>query len=127
MLFESRVGTHTIPFDVPAGLGGKDRAPTPTEYFVASLGACIGVYVADYCERAAIAATGMRVEISYEKAQNPSRMANFKARIIFPNGNGIDAKRERAILRVAEHCLIHQTLVTFDAIMLEIAAAAVPA
>ena len=38
MLFESKLGTHSIIIDVPAGMGGTDRGPTPPELFIASLG-----------------------------------------------------------------------------------------
>ena len=46
MLFESKLGAHSVIIDVPAGMGGKDRGPTPPEIFIASLGSCVGAFVA---------------------------------------------------------------------------------
>ncbi len=51
MLFETQLGRHAILIDVPSSMGGSDRAPTPPEFFVASLGSCIAAFVAQYCER----------------------------------------------------------------------------
>ena len=36
MLFESKLGNHSVIIDVPAGMGGQDRGPTPPELFIAS-------------------------------------------------------------------------------------------
>lgn len=52
MEFETVLGSHRLVIDAPASMGGKDRGPTPPELFVASLGSCVGAFVASYCGRA---------------------------------------------------------------------------
>ncbi|MGD2165112.1 MAG: OsmC family protein [Anaerolineae bacterium] len=106
-LFQTQLGDHVIHTD-PSGI----EAPSPPEVLVASLGACVGILVSDYCERVGIDTEGLTVDVEYGKASNPYRLANFEVTINLPKGdvNG----RERAILRVAEHCPVHQTMRTLE-------------
>lgn len=50
--FEARARHHAVRIDLPKESGGDDYAMTPPEYFIASLGSCIGVYVARYLQNA---------------------------------------------------------------------------
>jgi uncharacterized OsmC-like protein len=118
MLFESKLGNHSLLIDVPASMGGKDRSPTPPELFVASLGSCVGAFVAHYCQRTGIDATDMTVDVTFDKLENPTRLANLKVRIDLPQGECAD--RQAAIHRVAEHCPVHETITTMQAIEIEI-------
>lgn len=106
-LFQTELGDHIVITD-PSGR----EAPSPPEILVASLGACVGILVRDYCERSGIDATGLTVDVEYGKASNPYRLADFKVDINLPNGrvNG----RSGAIIRVAEHCPVHQTMCTLE-------------
>ena len=85
---------------------------------MSSLGGCIGVYVARYCEEHGIDTEGMTVEIGYDRATNPSRMVDFKATVRLPNGDC--GKRIRAVERVAAHCTVHETINAMDGIGIEI-------
>lgn len=118
MLFESKMGNHTLTIDVPASMGGTDRGPTPPELFIASLGSCIAAFVADYAKRANLDATDMSVDLSFEKAEDPLRLVNLKATVRMPNA--ACGPRESAIRRVAEHCPVHQTISTLEGIEIEI-------
>ncbi len=118
MLFESKIGKHSVLIDVPAGMGGSDRGPIPPELFVASLGSCIGAFVAQYCEKNGIDDTGMRVDVTFDKADDPTRLVNLKATVMLPSG---DCKaRIKAIERVAEHCPVHATIRTMEGLEIEI-------
>lgn len=118
MLFESRLGDHSIVVDVPPSMGGKDRGPTPPELFVASLGSCVGAFVAQYCGRSGVDAQDMTVDVTFDKADNPTRLINLKVHVDLPHGECAD--RERAIRRVAEHCPVHETIVTLEGIEIDI-------
>jgi len=111
--FETELGDHVLVTDVRNNMG-----PKPPEIFVASLGACVGVLVADYCERVGIDAEGLAVDVDYEWASDPSRISDIKVTIDLPNAelNG----RARAIKRVAEHCPVHQTICTLDGAAIEV-------
>lgn len=118
MLFESQLGNHTLRIDVPAAMGGSDRAPTPPELFVASLGSCVAAFAASYCERSGIDATDMSVDVMFEKAANSTRLTNLRVVINLPHGHC--AAREEALRKVAEHCPVHETILTLEELEFEI-------
>lgn len=118
MLFATQMGNHTIEIDVPASMGGSDRGPTPPELFIASLGSCIGAFAANYCQKAGIDTTDMTVDLSFEKVQDPVRLADLKATVHLPYGDC--ERRQKAILRVAEHCPVHETISALEGIEIEL-------
>ena len=108
MKFETQIGNHKLIIDVPPEMDGKDRGPTPPQLFVASLSSCIAIFATSYCNNAGIDAVGLSVSLSFDKLKDPSRLANFKARIKIPNGDV--GKREKAVIHAASHCPIHETI-----------------
>lgn len=112
MLFESQVGNHRVLIDVPSTMGGTDRGPTPPEFFVASLGSCVAALVANYCDKVEINTKDLSVDVSYDKADDPTRLTNINVQINLPHGD--ISGRERAILRVAERCPVHETISNMD-------------
>ena len=118
MLFESQIGKHTVTIDVPDSMGGSDRGPIPPQIFVASLGSCVGAFVAQYCENNGIDDTDMTVDVTFDKAEDPTRLVNLKATVNLPHGEC--AKRVKAITRVAEHCPVHATIKTMEALEIQI-------
>lgn len=106
-LFETQLGDHTLTTD-PDGVAG----PSPPEVLVASLGACVGILVANYCKRSGISTEDLLVDVEYSKASNPYRLAEFRVDISLPHAD-VDS-RLGAITRVAEHCPVHQTMCTLE-------------
>lgn len=118
MLFESQLGNYKLLIDVPASMGGADRGPTPPELFVASLGSCVAAFAAQYCDRAGIDASDMTVTVSFDKSENPTRLTNLRVTINLPHG--VCGEREAALLRVVEHCPVHETIATLGEVQFEI-------
>lgn len=118
MLFESKVGNHTVMTDVPPDMGGADRAPTPPQYFVVSLGSCVAAFVATYCQQAGIDARELSVDVSFDKAENPTRLVNLKITVKLPHADC--QARKQALLRVAQHCPVHETIDTLEGVAIEI-------
>jgi uncharacterized OsmC-like protein len=118
MLFETQLGKHNVVIDVPPSMGGADRGPTPPEFFVASLGSCVAALVANYCNHADIDTTDLSVDVTFDKADDPTRLANVQVLIHLPHGdvNG----REKAILRVAERCPVHETICSLDSVQISL-------
>jgi len=110
MVFETEVGNYRIFNDVPStpDWGGRGRHPTPPDYFVASLSSCIAAFVQQYCAQSGIDATGMYVEVHYEKAADPAHLNELLVDVHLPNADV--GKRAEAIKRVSGHCTIHQTI-----------------
>ncbi len=124
MLFETQVGNQSIRIDVPVGMGGKNRAPTPPEYFFASLGSCVAAFVASYCNNTDIDPTQLRVDVHYDKLTDPIRFTNIRLDVHLPNATC--ARRAEAIKRVAAHCPVHETIQTLEGIEINIIDKATP-
>ncbi|MBN2554798.1 MAG: OsmC family protein [Anaerolineales bacterium] len=118
MEFETKLGNHTITIDVPEGMGGKDRGPTPPEYFVAALGSCVAAFAASYCNKAGLDCSDLSVDASFDKVSNPTRLTNFKLKLNLPH-DGCEG-REEAILRAASHCPVHQSIEGFEGLEIEL-------
>lgn len=118
MRFTAETRGHQVTVDLPEAKGGTDQGMTPPELLAASLGTCIGVYVASYCESVGIDITGMTIDVASEMAQAPARIGQFHAAVTIPGG--IPEDRMKAVHRVAENCLIHQTLCNEPEMTIEI-------
>lgn len=94
--------------DQPLENGGTDEGMTPPEAFIASIGSCMGVYVLNYCRNANINPTDMILSIEWDKAKSPARISKINVEIKIPKSKM--KERSEAILKVANHCLVHQTL-----------------
>jgi uncharacterized OsmC-like protein len=118
MLFATEVGGQRIMTDVTPPMGGKGRAPTPPDLFVVSLGACVAAFVARYCEQQGIDTRDLRVETAFEKNEQPAFLTNFKVDVHLPQADCGD--RMAAVNRVADHCIIEETLQHFQNVQFQI-------
>ena len=98
---------HEVYTDQPVADGGEDSAPTPTELFVASLGACIAFYAERYLRRHGVPAYGLEVRCEYGWAEHPHRVGDIDISVDAP---GLPPERHEAFQRVIEHCTIHNPL-----------------
>jgi putative redox protein len=107
--FTVRVRGHTLTVDQPLASAGEDAGPTPTELFVAGLAACVGFYAERFLHRHAIATEGLRVECDFTMSQDrPARVSGIDLQVFTPAR--FPASRREALLRVVEHCTVHNSL-----------------
>lgn len=106
--FEVRCRGHSLTSDQPLEEGGEDAGMTPVELFSSSLGCCIGVYAKLFCKRQKIPLEGMKIDLEWRMAQNPSRVSEFKASIRL--GEDIDPDLAEGLLRMVKHCTVHNTI-----------------
>lgn len=106
--FAVGVRDHVITVDQPVDEGGADTAPTPTELFVASLASCVAFYARRYLARHAFAAEGLEVTADYTLTSRPARVGEIRLDVVVPDG--VPADRHEALLAVASHCTVHNTL-----------------
>lgn len=118
MLFETEMGSHRLTIDVPPDMGGGNRGPTPPELLIASLGSCVGAFVANYCAKSGVDATDLRVDVDFDKADNPTRLVNVSVTVYLPHAEC--KNRRQAMQRVAEHCPVHETIVTMGDVEMRI-------
>ena len=108
--FDINVRGHVVRVDQPVKDGGDDTAPTPTELFIASLASCVAFYARRFLARHDLPTDGLAVEATFEMGSKPARVAGIEVRIIVPEG--VPAERLGALLAVATHCTVHNTLTT---------------
>jgi putative redox protein len=123
--FAIEVRGHRIVVDQPVTDGGEDTGPTPTELFVAALASCVGFYVRRFLTRHDLPTEGLAVEASFAMADRPARVASIRVHLQVPAG--VPAHRLPALLAVAEHCTVHNSLEDPPRVMIELAAPAAAA
>jgi len=108
--FDINVRGHVIRTDQPASDGGEDTGPTPTELFIASLAGCVAFYARRYLDRHDLPTDGLAVEADFRMGSRPARVARIEVRLTIPAG--VPAERREALLAVASHCTVHNSLMT---------------
>jgi putative redox protein len=108
--FTVQARQHLVLSDQPRSDGGSDTGMTPPELFLASLGTCVGYYVAHYFDTRMLKCAGFEVHVQGEILSNPGRIGNIAIEIHVP----VDLKPERleVLLRTVTHCTIYNTLTT---------------
>ena len=100
---------HSVLVDQPVRDGGQDAAATPTELLVASLASCVAFYAGRYLLRHGLERAGLAVTADFAMAEDrPARVRDVRLRISVPGG--IPPQRRDALIAVASHCTVHNTL-----------------
>ena len=108
--FSIGIRHHTITVDQPVDNGGTDRAPTPTELFVASLASCVAFYVRRWLARHGLDAEGLRVTADYTMATDrPARVGAVDLHVDLPP-HDLEPAALAALHAVASHCTVHNSL-----------------
>ncbi len=106
--FEAEARGHRVVCDQPLDNGGADAGMSPPEFLLVSLGTCAAFYAAQYLKTRSLASEGLQVKVHADKVPGPARLGTFRIEIVVP---GLDDERHRqGILRAAQTCLIHNTL-----------------
>ena len=120
--FELAVRHHRLHTDQAIEDGGGDTAPTPVELFISSLAACAAVYARGYLVRHDLPTDGLCVEADFSMASRPTRVGTISIRIEVPIG--VPADKWGAMLAVARHCTIHNTLEVPPTVTIDLVSAA---
>lgn len=106
--FDVRVRRHSVTSDMSPGDGGQDAGFAPVELLAGSLGACIAMMVQCYCDAHGYTDGDVSVNLTLELADHPKRVSAIVVDVELPAG--VPEDRRDAVRRVAEQCVIHQTL-----------------
>jgi len=112
--FEIAVRGHHVLVDQPVEAHGEDLAPTPTELFVVSLASCVAFYARRYLRRHDLPEDGLAVDVSWSMGSSPARVDAIDLEILLPEG--FPESRRDALLAVASHCTVHNSITTPPAI-----------
>ena len=119
MRFLVNARNHSIVVDLAPEKGGEDLGMNPPEVFAASLGTCVGVYVAKYLENAGLDPMGLKISVSWQLSDDKTKISFIN--LVLSGLRSDIEKRKNAILEVARHCLIHNTIIGHPDITISLA------
>ena len=108
----AEINSRIIATDQPVQAGGEGSAPSPFDYFLASLGTCAGIYVLSFCRHREIATEGLALTQRMEfatAADGKSRLAKVAIEIELPPG--FPEKYRSAIVKAAGLCSVKKAIV----------------
>ena len=106
--FRVTVRGHVFETDMSLADHGNDAAPSPSELLVGALGACMGMLVNRYCVNHEYPAEGIGLDVTFQLADKPKRIAAITADLTLPEGFPED--RREAVQRAVHYCVVHNTL-----------------
>lgn len=102
---DARFGSYTVKTDQPPMGGGTGSAPTPFAVFLASVGACAGIYVLGFCNQRGLSTDGIRiVQRMFSDPANYGMLNKIQLEIQVPAT--FPEKYRDALVRSAEQCAI---------------------
>jgi putative redox protein len=104
---DAQIGRHTIHTDQPISNGGQDAAPSPFDVFLASMGACSGIFVQGFCAKRGIPYEDIRiVERPEYDADGTLHAVDFDIELPpeFPE------KYREALVRAVEQCSVKRAI-----------------
>jgi len=107
----AEINGRIIPSDQPVEAGGEGSAPSPFEYFLASLGTCAGVYVLSFCQQRQIATEGLALTQQMEfsdSGDGKKKLSRVAIEIDLPRG--FPEKYRNAVVKAAGLCSVKKVL-----------------
>ena len=102
---DAHFGSHTVKTDQPPMGGGTGSAPTPFAVFLASVGACAGIYVLGFCNQRGLPTDGIRiVQRMFSDPASSGMLSQIQLEIQVPTT--FPEKYRNALVRSAEQCAI---------------------
>ena len=90
--------------DQPVDDGGENSAPAPFDYFLISIGTCVGHYVRKFMEQREMPTDQVRVELSTTKDPERKMHGEVAIKLVLPDS--FPRKYERAIVKAVDACSV---------------------
>lgn len=120
---DAHVGHHVVHTDQPTDNGGEDTAPSPFELFLASLGACAGIFVQGFCAKRGLSTEGIRL-IEEPHYADDGVLSSVDLRIEVPQS--FPSKYVDALVKVAEQCSVKRAIAAQPRFVVTATAVAAP-
>lgn len=103
-----RLGSHVIHTDQPPLHGGQDAHPAPFDLFLASIGACSGIFALGFCQARGLSTEGLALHQTVTFDEKTHLPTGIRLELTLPQG--FPQKYEAPILRSIEHCTVKKAL-----------------
>jgi len=94
----------TVKTDQPVHDGGDGTAPSPFDYFLASLAACAGYYALAFCKERKIPTGGLGVTMTTERGEMSKMIDKISITVDLPAG--FPDKYRSALVKAVDHCTV---------------------
>lgn len=94
--------------DQPERNGGENAAPSPFDFFLASLGTCAGFFALRFCQQRDLQTTGMKLELTSERNSETKRLERIAITLYLPDD--FPEKYRSAIIRATDQCAVKKAL-----------------
>lgn len=98
----------TVTTDQGVEHGGGGTAPEPFDLFLASLGACAGLYALRFCQQRRIATEGLGLTLTTEQDPEWKRLALVRLEVELPEG--FPEKYREALIRAVDQCAVKRNI-----------------
>lgn len=82
--FTAEARHHRVLLDQPAEDGATDQGMSPAELLLASLGGCIGQYVAQYLTVQSLSCEGLQIRVEAQPSVRPLQVGDFHVEVVAP-------------------------------------------
>lgn len=93
-----------IKTDQPVHQGGGGTAPSPFDYFLASIAACAGFYVLEFCRARKLATDGIKVTMTTERGAVSKMVEKVAIAIELPPG--FPEKYVAPVVKAVDQCTV---------------------
>ena len=118
--FRIAIRDHTLVVDQTVADGGDNSGPTPIELLVAGLASCVAYNVRRFLARHELPVEGLSVTADVGMAAHPARVGEIRLQVHLPGD--LPPRRQAALLAVAAHCTVHNTLLQPPTVAIELGA-----
>ena len=105
---EAEIGGHVVKTDQKVEDGGDGSAPSPSQYFLASIAACAGFYVMQFCRQRDIPTEGVSVTMRATRNEKTRLLDPVTIEIKLPPD--FPARYEPAVVRAADQCWVKKQI-----------------
>ena len=97
-----------IATDQPEKNGGQNSAPSPFDFFLASLGTCAGFFALRFCQQRELSTDGLRLQLTAEHDAETKRLDRVEIAMQLPKD--FPEKYRSAIIRATDQCAVKKAL-----------------
>lgn len=94
--------------DQPEINGGENKAPSPFDLFLMSLGTCAGFFALRFCQQRQLPTAGMELSVDIDRSPESKRLNRVEITLRLPEG--FPEKYRSAIVRATDQCAVKQAL-----------------
>lgn len=104
----ARIDNFEVLTDQPFVSGGENSAPSPYDFFLASIGTCAGFFALRFCQERDLSTEGLGLSLAIDRDPETRKLLKVIIDIQLPDGFPI--KYRKAIVRATDQCSVKQAI-----------------